>query len=264
MDVLYWKHRLIRTPLEPIGRRIQYLGGLWRLLKHPELRPILTEDRWIDQAMARALRADGTYIDVGAHLGTMVGGALKLAPRGRHFAFEPVPRKAKWLQAKFPEVSVHQMALSDTPGETEFFENISRPGFSSLRRPTKEDDSVRAYPVKVERLDEIIPVDVLPRFIKLDVEGAELGVLRGGVETIRRGRPVMVIESIGRNPGRFGYSHADLYRFLDQTLSYDTYIPREFIQGGEALSLERFLKSHEYPFAALNYIAAPRGGAKFD
>lgn len=262
MDVLYWKHRLIRTPLEPLARRVAGLQRLWWRLRHPQLRDVLTEERWIRKAMARILAPQATYVDIGAHLGSLLSAALQLAPRGRHFAFEPVPRKAQWLREKFPDVTVHQMALSETARETEFYENVSRPGFSSLRRPVLQRDGVRTYRVKVQRLDDVMPPDVRPSFIKIDVEGAELGVLRGGVETIRRGRPTMVVESVGKGPARFGYTHADLFSFLDGELQYDLHRPRGFIQNGAPLSLEAFMRYHEYPFGAFNYIAAPRPDAR--
>lgn len=46
--------------------------------------------------------------------------------------------------------------------------------------------------VRIETLDE---QDARPAFVKIDVQGGELAVLRGGVETIRRSRPVILLEA---------------------------------------------------------------------
>ena len=52
-------------------------------------------------------------MDIGCHIGSMLSTILRLAPRGQHWAFEPTPSKAAWLRAKFPEVEVREMALTE-------------------------------------------------------------------------------------------------------------------------------------------------------
>jgi hypothetical protein len=59
---------------------------------------------------------------------------IRYAPRGRHIAFEPIPEKADWIRKKFPEVDVKTMALGDKRETLTFYQNISRPGFSSLAK----------------------------------------------------------------------------------------------------------------------------------
>jgi hypothetical protein len=53
-------------------------------------------------------------------------------------------------------------------------------------------------------------------FIKIDVEGAELGVLRGAKETIKRCRPAVQMEIMEKQCNLFGYTPQDLYDFLVQ------------------------------------------------
>ena len=56
-------------------------------------------------------------------------------------------------------------------------------------------------------------------FIKIDTEGAELFVLRGGLETIKKHRPAVLCEYWAPNTAQFGY-HPDAITSLMETLGY--------------------------------------------
>lgn len=151
------------------------------------------------EVMKRVLTHDSNAIDVGCHRGSMLTEMLKIAPTGRHFAFEPLPEMFAHLQADFvanPHVSLHNIALSDTSGSVTFQHVVTNPGYSGLRkrRYDVDNEQVEEIQVQTERLDDVIPSDMDIRFIKIDVEGAEMGVLRGAVDTIRRCKPVIVFE----------------------------------------------------------------------
>jgi hypothetical protein len=92
-------------------------------------------------------------------------------------------------------VEVCCAALYDEPGESEFVLVADDPGYSGLRERTYPG-AYETRPIKVqrERLDDVLPEDYVPGFIKVDVEGAELHVFRGGIQTITRHRPVIVFE----------------------------------------------------------------------
>ena len=51
-------------------------------------------DRQACELMSRVLSADSNCVDVGCHQGQFLREFLKYAPRGRHFAFEPLPHLA--------------------------------------------------------------------------------------------------------------------------------------------------------------------------
>ena len=69
------------------------------------------------------------------------------------------------------------------------------PGYSGLReRAYPAEYRTEKIPVELERLDDVLPPDYRPDLIKVDVEGAELQVFRGGLETLARARPVIVFE----------------------------------------------------------------------
>ena len=121
-------------------------------------------------------------------------------------AFEPNPNLARALKlAAFRGVSVHDVALSDTRGESELLIPAHRKGgldTPSAHLQVAGDDCAAAakFTVKLARLDDFAFGDV--DFIKIDVEGFEEQVLSGGAETIAKWRPILLIELIDRlRPG---------------------------------------------------------------
>ncbi|MFN4185583.1 MAG: FkbM family methyltransferase, partial [Hyphomonas sp.] len=88
-----------------------------------------------------------------------------------------------------------------------------------------ETDLANRFPIKREivpliSLDEIMTyIDCPPvSFIKIDVEGGELDVLRGGIETLKKHRPSILCE-IDNRESRFGAGKEDLPDFL-RSLNY--------------------------------------------
>jgi FkbM family methyltransferase len=153
-------------------------------------------DQWTFDVINRVVDPDSNCVDVGCHEGLILEGLIAAAPNGRHFAFEPIPSLAAKLRDRFPQVEVHEVALSDEPGRASFVHVTSNPGYSGLRerRYDRPSEDLENIDVEVSTLDELLPPDLPIRFIKIDVEGAELGVLRGGARTIERWKPYVVFE----------------------------------------------------------------------
>jgi FkbM family methyltransferase len=175
-------------------------------------------------------------------------------------AFEVVPHKIRFLRRKFPDVEVRQLALSDRAGQTRFFVCSHLSGFSSLARPYRR--KAEEITVETARLDDVLPADRRVDFVKLDVEGAELLVLRGAAATLARCRPILVFECGPGGPRSFGYAAEDLYDFVTGLEGYSVFTLKAFLDGGGPIDRDGFTSAcTRYPFTAFNWVAAPAGRA---
>jgi FkbM family methyltransferase len=150
------------------------------------------------------LDADANCVDIGANRGSVLEMITARAPRGHHHAFEPLPHRAAELREAFPDVVVHELALTDAPGPVRYtvVEADRVDGYSGITEHLRElpkDWSTHEITVAAARLDDVLPADYVPRFVKIDVEGAELGVLRGAERILRDHRPILFIEHGGRD-----------------------------------------------------------------
>jgi FkbM family methyltransferase len=189
---------VVGTPLEAPARSVA------RRLRPPApLSPAQQLNRAYDEQTAkvisRVLRHDSNCIDVGCHEGVILDQMLRCAPDGSHLAFEPLPDLAAGLREKYlgdGRVTVHEMALGDEQGHTTFCHVVTNPGYSGLRRRhyDREGEQVVEIEVDVARLDDLVPDDRAIDLVKIDVEGAELGVLLGGKRLLARCRPHVVFE----------------------------------------------------------------------
>jgi len=188
-------------PAEFIRRAV---GAASRRLDRPELlaafyphsAQILREEVAIGAILAATLRSDSTYVDVGTNRGQILRDAVRLAPRGRHVAFEPIPALADEVTRTFPGVDCRRLAVGAEAGTAQFCHFTELDGWSGLRRSPQISDE-RGRPqyieVQVSTLDAELR-DADPTLVKIDVEGAELEVLHGAREVLSRARPVVVFE----------------------------------------------------------------------
>jgi hypothetical protein len=149
------------------------------------------------------------------------------------------------------------VALSDRAGEVKFYENVRRTGFSGLRPHADPGDRLKEIIVPCDRLDAVVPAGHRVDFIKLDVEGAELCVLRGGEDLLGQQRPPILFECTRSGLTQFEITARDMYDYLTETLPYRVYLLKSWLNGGAPLGLGEFERAMVYPFQAFNFLAAP-------
>ena len=165
--------------------------------------------------LAFTLHADSDCIDVGAYHGDVLCDILRVAPRGRHLAYEPLPHLHARLRERFPGVDIRRAALSDRDGETTFVHVRDLPQYSGLRERTYPRDVEReVITVATERLDDHLPDGCAPAFVKIDVEGAECLVIEGALRTLAEHRPTVVVEHGPGASDHYGSTPAQLHRLL--------------------------------------------------
>ena len=165
-------------------------------------------------------------IDIGANVGdfTMLFSDLT-GNRGEVHAFEPIPSTFSLLSEnihRFPgykNVYLNRMALGDKPQRTRMLVPRGDHGQASLVRHSdgswkdagKEIASIEIEMMRLDRYAERLGrID----FVKCDVEGAELLVLRGAQLTLRRCRPKLFLEIDDRWVRSFGWTTTDVLRYL--------------------------------------------------
>ena len=165
--------------------------------------------------MAFALTEDSNCIDIGAHKGAVLAEMLRVAPYGKHIAYEPLPFLHKYLVDHFPSVDVRLAAVSNEEGVTSFTYVKNLPTNSGFReRSYPVQPRIEKIAVRTETLDGSLPAGYIPALIKIDVEGAERLVIEGAIETISRYKPIVVFE-FGRGcSDHYGTQPCHIYELL--------------------------------------------------
>ncbi len=178
----------------------------------------------IGQFVRDFLRPDMVFADIGANIGEITLIAAKRVPKGKVLSFEPSPDLFAQLSRnvalnRFGGVALHNLGLFDRCGSLPLYLREDNPygtrndGVSSL---FSNGAICRENTVPLRRFDDVAEEGGLTRLdlMKIDVEGAELMVLRGAENSLRRFRPVIVTEIAEQNFRNAGYSREDLFACL--------------------------------------------------
>lgn len=180
-------------------------------------------------------------VDVGSNIGIysyFFSGHVK-----RVDSFEPIREVSRLLRdSGLANVEVHDCALSRMVGEGRLFIPFSVPeklnwSLSSLE--TRGDVKVETRAIEVRTLDSFGYHDV--SLLKIDVEGHEVQVLEGGLETIKACRPILFIEIEQRHAQEDVH---DRIRFVEK-LGYAGF----FLRSGSLVPVSKFrYEKHQEPF----------------
>lgn len=159
-------------------------------------------ERPVQQSMAEHLRAGQTVYDIGANVGFFtVLAAHLVGATGMVYAFEPVPDNARTARENaslngFQHVKVVEKAASDHAGREMLVLTRDAGGATLASMNENPPDAFREIAVELIRIDDMVSAGTLrpPDFVKLDVEGAEMAVLRGMQQTLRDHRPMLLFE----------------------------------------------------------------------
>jgi FkbM family methyltransferase len=170
---------------------------------HPHTRLLLLGDLEVpvQEALHRTVTPGATVFDIGANIGFFALLAARLAgERGRVIAFEPVPEVAGYARAAAvsngvaDRVDVRTQAVAEHAG-TAALHVVAEPSWSHLASRGRHPDTVATIDVEVVTLDGLLDAgQPVPDVIKLDVEGAEVEVLRGAARLLREHRPALIVE----------------------------------------------------------------------
>ncbi len=198
------------------------------LRNHPlEILNFLDVEKEELQMMENLLKDGDTCFDVGANIGWH---SMNLALSNRTInivSFEPVPTTYNSLIENIQLNSITNIltfneGLSKSSGFNDFYFKKTVTGNSSLKNLTGDPD-VEIIRCKFTTLDEFSSkIDFKPSFIKIDVEGAELLVLEGGINTIKSCKPIIFAEILRKFSEKFDYNPNSIFQLLSD-LDYNAY-----------------------------------------
>lgn len=197
------------------------------------------------------------FVDVGAHIGSITAEVARRVPGAKIIAVEAIPWKVANLRKRFPQVQLLECAAGEENTRISFFVDKQQSGYSTLgKRTDVASDRQEEIRVDLKRLDDLIgqePVDVM----KIDVEGAELGVLRGSARLLQQHRPIVMFESAPQRDDGLGYTKEMMHAHF-AGIGYVIVAPNRLGHNDDGMELSEFLRSHLYPRVTTNYFAVPK------
>ena len=165
-----------------------------------------------------------TIFDIGANLGWYSIFLALIDNKKRIFSFEPISETFNALKKNISinnvrSIKPFNLALSDEKKEIEMFYSPSLKGASSFKN--LQEKATQTEKIKTNTLDnfiEIASIDSLD-FIKCDVEGAELLVVKGGLKSIEKHKPILFLEILRKWAHKFGYHPNEIIEIL-KSLNY--------------------------------------------
>ncbi|MFV0469716.1 MAG: FkbM family methyltransferase, partial [Dysgonomonas sp.] len=161
----------------------------------------LHENEWL---MAKKMKS---IIDIGANEGQFAQKIRVLFPEAAIYSFEPIPQVYEILKENFkddPAFFAYNLGLGEVESSTKFFLNEYSPSSSLLKMNeihkdnfpfTKEEYEIE---VSIQKLDNVLNIDEIekPYLVKIDVQGFEEYVIRGGEKVIQNADYIIIETSI--------------------------------------------------------------------
>ena len=160
-----------------------------------------------------SIKAGDTVFDIGCHkAGYLYFMQQNVGAQGKAIAFEPQSRLYNYIVhlkvvLNWKNVTVEHLALSDSAGKVTLYipsnkkSKASSPGATIVQHPERTDMELTEE-VNTITLDAYcLKNNLIPRFLKIDVEGNELRVFKGAVETLKKHKPKILFECEARHIG---------------------------------------------------------------
>jgi len=213
-----------------------------------------------------------TFIDVGAHYGyfSLLGSKL-VGDSGKIFSFEASPVTYAILQKNcnnINNITGYNLAVSDSKEHLKFYEfpNLYSE-YNSLDVEQFKDEKwfseYKPKEVEVESImldDFFIDKKINPKVIKIDVEGAELKVIKGFKKNLLENTPLVVIEYLSDERGNIAHVEAEK---LLESLGFQSHIIDDIGNLQQVKSISSFFKEKGLDSDNVVFVNKNRGMGKF-
>ncbi|HBT81637.1 hypothetical protein A2757_00560 [Candidatus Giovannonibacteria bacterium RIFCSPHIGHO2_01_FULL_48_47] len=199
-------HRFLFEKLKPKGAALLEIQGSKMFInpedtgEAPDLLLRGVYDEYETELVKNLIKPGMRAVDIGAHIGyfTLIM-ARAAGPEGKVWAFEPEPENFKLLKTNIKinnldNVTAYPYALSNKKGKVKLFLDKKNLGNVSLQAGNiSAQDLGGSFEVEAHTLDEHFEKEKID-FIKIDVQGAEGLVLKGGEKTLKNNKLKMIME----------------------------------------------------------------------
>jgi FkbM family methyltransferase len=218
--------------------------------------------------MQKLIGPEDVVLDIGANIGFHTVTMAKAANRGKVYAFEPVDEMAERNSMNcalngLKNVTLIPCALGSEDKELEMQVNTGGEGLQGTSTFLEDNVNVENNPeryekrtMKVRRLDDVVRqagIDERIDFIKIDTEGFDTYVIEGGIETIRKHRPVMIVEAHSK---RLSLAGKSWQWYLDTFPDHHILICHALNRSNPYLNLEPL--SPDQPEISVNLLLLPK------
>lgn len=195
-------------------------------------------------------------MDIGAYRGDILRLFLQQAVDGQVIGFEPNPINCRYLKRRFPASQIEQVALGNRHGVEIFVRDKDRPARSHLAAVDSTGQMANRVKEHIEvlvtTLDAYFNKDVRIDFLKIDAEGAELEILKGGIQVLSEYQHFIIIEhGLSSSPSAEAQS-LEIFHVVNQEIGLEIYpldqLRRTISNSSEFLNLLR--SGSDYFFAA--------------
>ncbi len=186
-------------------------------------------------------------LDIGANVGIFSLELYYSNSNLTYHVFEPLPgtyeklkESAELNQADPERYKTYNLGMSDVAGEFDFY--LPAASEAASLRPINDDfylrdsndmgiytgrERMEKVSCKVETVDEFVQSHSISEigFIKIDVEGNEMFVLKGAKETLKEQQPLVYCELLRKHAKRFGYHPNDVIQYMKE-LNYRCFTMR--------------------------------------
>lgn len=211
--------------------------------------------------IAKYLKKEGTFVDVGANIGqhSMFSASI-VGNGGKVYSFEPIPSIYEQLldSVKINHfesiIETHNVALGEESKPETLYIEINNVGGSSIVGP--HGKASEEITINIERGDDMLRDIQHIDMIKIDVEGYEYEVLSGMQKILLQHRPIIILEFSGQLYITKGDKHGDKIISLLENIGYDLYDIEDYMR--KITSKNTFLSAFSKDKAQCDILCLPK------
>lgn len=199
-------------------------------------------DSKVIKYLIKKVRENDVFYDIGSNYGIYTAIMSYLLRKGEVHSFEPQKNIYRYLKKNFGskrKIFLNNLAVGDKERKIKIFINEKNTGRSTINSEIAKDYKItKIQTIDMIKLDTYIKKNSPPNIIKLDVEDSEELCILGGLNTIKKYKPIIIVEISGGK--RWKYSKRTI-----NILNKINYVPFFINENGDLKQIdERNIKKY--------------------